>query len=109
MVSSITNITVTITWEEPMFTDGLPVYIYIVRDYTNGMELGRTQDNTTSIIIKNLLPAVDYRIVVLAVTRHPLGKVAEGKMSNVTDFTTAMGRKLLWDFCTVAICIKCLD
>jgi len=94
MVNSITNITAAITWEEPMFTDGLPIYIYIVRDYTSGIELGRTQDNTTSITIKDLLPAINYRIVVLAVTRHPLSRLAEGNTSNVTDFTTDSGRKL---------------
>ena len=98
-VSSITNVTAKVSWEEPAFTDGLPVYNYIVRDYDNGMELSRTQDNSTSVTIRNLLPAINYKIVVSAVTRHPLGRVAEGNSSDIRNFTTAMDSKLL--YCTL--------
>ena len=82
-------------WETPLFTDGLPVQYYIIRHYRTGMELGRTAGNTSSITLRNLYPAINYSIVVLAVTHHKLGRLVEGEISDIKNFTTAMGGKLV--------------
>jgi len=92
-VSSITNTSAVISWKAPSFTDALPVYTYILRDYETGMELGRTEDNTTSITIGHLYPAMNYSVVVIALTRHRLGRIVEGNISDVIDFTTEIGCK----------------
>ncbi|XP_065886029.1 netrin receptor DCC-like isoform X2 [Dysidea avara] len=102
-VNFITNTTAVISWETPSFTDGLLVCGYIVLDYGTGMELGRTEDNVTSITIRSLLPAINHSVVVLAVTCHRFGRVAKGNTSDVVDFTTEMGWPVLGDMVTKAI------
>ena len=82
-------------WETPLFTDGLPVQYYIIRHYGTGMELGRTAGNASSITLRSLYPAINYSIVVSAVTRQKFGRVVEGEISDIKNFTTAMGGKLV--------------
>ena len=83
-----TNSTVVITWNSPQGTDGLPVDSYVVYLSSDGSkEQIRTMDNSTSVVIKNLLPALSYTVEVAAVTQR-LERFFEGRMSDPVTFTS---------------------
>ena len=96
MLDTITNTTVVITWDAPEDTDGLPVqsyiaYLFITNDDAPEEQF-RTMDNSTSIMITDLLPALNYTVVVAAVTQR-LERFFEGNISDPTVFITMWGRK----------------
>ena len=90
-----------ITWDTPEDTDGLPVHSYIVYLFiTDSVDIPeeqtRTMDNSTSVTITNLLPALNYSVVVAAVTQR-LERLFEGNVSDPITFITNNGRKSNYD------------
>lgn len=83
-----------ITWDAPEDTDGLPVHSYIIYLINNDIaqERTRTMDNSTSVTLKDLLPGLNYSVVVGAITQQ-LGRLFEGNSSDPLIFTTMNGRK----------------
>ena len=95
-LDTTTNTTVLITWDAPEDTDGLPVQSYIAYLFITNNDIPeeqfRTMDNSTSIMITDLLPALSYTVVVAAVTQR-LERFFEGNVSDPITFITMNGRK----------------
>jgi len=93
-IDTTTNTTAVVTWDAPVDTDGLPIDHYIVYQisYNTLQELVRTTDNSTSVTLQNLLPALSYTVTVAAVTRR-LNRLFKGNLSDSENFTTMNGRK----------------
>lgn len=94
IIVNTTNTSAVITVVAPVDTDGLPVHNYIVYYNSTGREQSRTVsgDNSTSITIQDLLPALNYTVVVAAVTRR-LERLFKGKLSDSVMLTTLNGSK----------------
>ena len=52
----------------------------------------RTMDNTTSVLLTDLLPGLNYTVVVAAITQR-LERSFKGNLSDPLTFTTMNGRK----------------
>ena len=93
---TIANTTALITWEAPEDTDKLPVHsyiIYLMNDILPQDQI-RTMDNSTSVFLRNLLPGLNYTVVVAAITQR-LERLFEGNLSDPLTFTTMNGRKYI--------------
>ena len=66
----------------------------------------RTMGNSTSVLLKNLLPGLNYTVVVAAVTER-LERFFEGNLSVPLTFTTMTGSKYIW-LCTYVCAILML-
>lgn len=95
-LNTTTNTTVVITWDAPEDTDGLLVQSYIAYLFISNNDIPeeqfRTMDNSTSITITDLLPALNYTVAVAAVTQR-LERLFEGNISDPITFITMSGRK----------------
>ena len=54
----------------------------------------RTMDNSTSVFLRNLLPGLNYTVVVAAITQR-LERLFEENSSDPLTFTTMNGRKYI--------------
>lgn len=93
---TIANTTALITWAAPEDTDGLQVHGYIVYLMSNSLpqEMTNTMDNSTSVFLKELLPGLNYTVVVAAVTQR-LERFFKGNLSDPLTFTTMNGSKYI--------------
>ena len=84
-----------IIWDAPEDTDGLLVHSYLIlifNDINLPEQRTRTMDNDTTVTLTNLLPGLNYTVVVAAITQQ-LGRLFEGNFSDQLTFTTMNGRK----------------
>ena len=90
-----TNTTAVIIWDVPEDTDGLLVHSYLIlifNDINLPEQRTRTMDNDTTVTLTNLLPGLNYTVMVAAITQQ-LGRLFEGNFSDQLTFTTMNGRK----------------